>query len=65
MEGFKSKKAFIVTIIVPDEWLTEDVVEACNVGIKILSTRTVPRLALGAIDYHVTVADKFHLRLPD
>jgi hypothetical protein len=67
LDGFRPKKAFITTIIVPDDWGDEDVITACNMGIQRFASQGPKRetLALRSMDYNVSIADRFKIRLPE
>jgi hypothetical protein len=61
--GFQPKKAFLVTVILPDDWRAEDVVTACNIGVKKQSLAR-PELEIGAMSFYAQVIEEFKLRLP-
>ena len=58
-------KAFITTIIVPNDWMPTDICTAVNIGIRKHSEDTDKPNIRNSIAHSVTVIDKFELKRQD
>lgn len=55
-------KAFIVTVIAPDDWAKQDVLIAMNMGMR--QHADAQRKDLSGISHHVEVKEEFKLAAP-
>jgi hypothetical protein len=53
-------KAFVVTILVPDEWSKNDVIVSCNIGIRKYAEESERELK--GTDYHTMCHEELKLR---